>query len=154
MRACPVIGPYSMRVVERSIMNEFVILGGMNECASKIIGKSHVPFLRGKDGAFIVREPNPRGSVHSMAVVPSPEQVAILALALQIWILNLALVASRGMVSGTQRMKGRVVVVVVVVVVWPAGQLCRGGEVLVVVMSAGFVCRVGVRSASLVVVSS
>ena len=41
-----------------------------------------------------------------------------------------------------------------VVVVWPAGQLCRGGEIVVVVKSAGLVCRVGVGSASLVVVSS
>ena len=89
----------------------------MKEWAFTNIGKSHVPFLSGKFWAFIVTDPVPRGSVHTMFVVPSPVQVAILALALQIWMLNLALVASREMVSGDQRMKGGVMVVVVVVVV-------------------------------------
>ena len=160
-----------MSVVERSIVNVFVKSSGMNERVLRVMGKSQVPFLKGKDGAFIVRVPIPRGSVHTMSVVPSPVQAAILALALQIWMWNLALVASREIVSGVQRVNGCVVVVVVVVVmwsaglvcrlgvesaslvvvVWPAGQLCRGSVVVVVVWTAGLVCRVGKWSASLVV---
>ena len=46
--------------------------------------------------------------------------------------------------------------VVVVVVVWSAGLVCRVGvrsaSLVVVVWTAGLVCRVGVRSAGLLVV--
>ena len=73
-----------------------------------------MPFLNGNGGAFIVREPIPKGSLHTMSVMPSPEQVAILALAPQIWMVKRALVASRGNVSGDQWLMSGVVVVVAV----------------------------------------
>ena len=73
-----------------------------------------MPFLDGNGGAFIVREPIPKGSLRSMPAMPSPEQVAIVAPSPHIWIVNRALVTSLGNVSVVQWLMcgGEVVVVV------------------------------------------
>ena len=49
------------------------------EWVFRAYAKSIMPFLNGNVGAFIVRVPIPRGSLHTMSVMPSPEHMASVA---------------------------------------------------------------------------